>query len=234
MKDPVSRVTTDGRTARWVEHRAARRSELIDHTVAAIAEFGTEVGMDQIAAAAGTSKPVIYRYFNDKSELYRAVGRRVVQQIVDTLQTVHTGAGDSDTDPQVMLRSAIDGYLGLLDQNPNLFRFVAQNRLLPEGRDDHSDPVAAILTRTLGDQLRASGLDPAGSQPWGEAAIGFIRAASLWWLDHPGAMTRAQLTEYLAALLWGGAAGVFQSAGLDVDARPNVGVFRALPALRAD
>lgn len=234
MNDRVSRITgepaADGRTARWAEHRASRRDELIDHAVAAIAEFGSEVGMDQIAAAAGTSKPVIYRYFSDKSELYRAVGQRVIAQIVETLQGVHTSG---ETDPRVMLRSAIDGYLSLLDENPELFRFVTQNRLLPEVRAgnptpaEHSDAVSAILTRTLGEQLHACGLDPAGAQPWGEAAVGFIRAASLWWLDHREAMTRAQLTDYLAALLWGGAAGVFQAAGLDVDARPDAGVFGA-------
>lgn len=186
--------------------------------------------MDQIAAAAATSKPVIYRYFTDKGELYRAVGQRVISQIVDALQAAHTG---DEADPRAMMRSAIDGYLSLLDDNPQLFRFVTQNRLLPEARSgrptptEHSDPVTAILTRTLGEQLRSCGLDPAGARPWGEAAIGFIRAASLWWLDHPEAMTRQQLTDYLAALLWGGAAGVFQSAGIDVDARPADGVFRA-------
>ena len=90
-------------------------------------------------------------------------------------------------------------------------------------------PVTAVLTHSLGEQLRSIGLDPAGAQPWGEAAVGFIRSASLWWLDHPGTMTRTQLREYLAALLWGGGAGVFQQAGRKVDARPGPGVFRKLP-----
>ena len=86
-----------------------------------------------------------------------------------------------------------------------------------------------MLTVSLGEQLRGIGLDPAAAQPWGEAAVGFIRAASLWWLDHREAMTRQQLTDYLAALLWGGGAGVYQSAGRDVDARPPPGVFPPLP-----
>ncbi|SHG19366.1 transcriptional regulator, TetR family [Jatrophihabitans endophyticus] len=228
----MSRLTADGRSARWAEHRVARREELIDHAVTAIGEYGSEVGVDRIAATAGTSKAVIYRYFADKGDLYRCVGRRVIDQIVDALQAVHTAADEQPTDPRSLLFRAIDGYLSLLDDNPELFRFVAQHRLLPEARAgrptpaDHSDPVTAILTRVLGDQLRGCGLDPAGAQPWGEAAVGFIRAASLWWLDHPRDMTRPQLTEYLAALLWGGAAGVFQSAGLAVDARPAAGVFR--------
>ena len=42
--------------------------------------------MDQIAAAAATSKPVIYRYFADKNELYRAVTQRVVATVLTTLR----------------------------------------------------------------------------------------------------------------------------------------------------
>jgi AcrR family transcriptional regulator len=227
----VSRVTTaaleaivpriDGRAARWTEHRIARREELIDAAVAAVREFGTDVGMDQIAAAARTSKPVIYRYFADKGEVYRAVGERVIAQVVSALRGV-----PAESDPQALLRASIDAYLQLLEENPKLFRFVTE---LHAGKPDFSRPVVDVLTRALGEQLRSIGLDPAGAQPWGEAAVGFIRAASLWWLDHPGTMTRSQVREYLAALLWGGGAGVFQLAGREVDARPRPGVFAKLP-----
>jgi hypothetical protein len=122
----------------------------------------------------------------------------------------------------------------LLEENPQLFRFITQNRLLNEARPgeptpaEFSRPVADVLTVALGEQLRSIGLAPAGARPWGEAAVGFIRAASLWWLDNPATMNRAELREYLTALLWGGGAGVFQLAGREVDARPSPGVFAKL------
>jgi AcrR family transcriptional regulator len=242
VKKPVSRVTEvvsdaieaiapriDGRASRWTQHRIDRREELIDAALAAVNRFGSDVGMDQIAAVARTSKPVIYRYFADKNDLYRAVGARVIDQVVAVLRTVAL-----DSDPQTLLRASIDAYLQLLEENPQLFRFVTQNRLLNETRpgeptaSDFSRPVAEVLTAALGEQLRGLGLDPTGARPWGEAAVGFIRAASLWWLDNPGTMTRPELREYLAALLWGGGAGVFQLAGREVDARPQAGVFAKL------
>jgi AcrR family transcriptional regulator len=225
--DPTGRI--DGRAARWAEHRIARREELIDAAVAAVNEFGVDVGMDQIAAAAKTSKPVIYRYFADKSELYRAIGERVIAQIVRTLHEV-----PSTANPQALLHASIDAYLQLLEDNPQLFRFITQNRLLDPARPgeptptEFSGPVSDILTLALGEQLRSIGLDPAGARPWGVAVVGFIRAASLWWLDSPETMNRAQLTEYLAALLWGGGAGIFQMAGREVDARPKPDVFPPL------
>jgi AcrR family transcriptional regulator len=240
VKKPVSRVTgaiealartargteapprIDGRSARWTAHRIARREELIDAAVAAVNEFGSSVGMDQIAAAARTSKPVIYRYFTDKNDLYRAVGERVITEIVTTLRAV-----EHDSEPQALLRASIDAYLQLLEDNPQLFRFITQHQMPVDA--EFSRPVAAVLTHALGEQLRAIGIDPAGARPWGEAVVGFIRAASLWWLDNPETMTRAELREYLAALLWGGGAGVFQLAGREVDPRPQAGVFAKLP-----
>jgi AcrR family transcriptional regulator len=215
----------DGRSARWNEHRLTRREELIDAALAAIDEYGSEVGMDQIAAAARTSKPVIYRYFADKNELYRAVGRRVIDRIVQALHDV-----PREPDPRTLMLASIDAYLQLLDDHPQLFRFVTQNRLFGDPTSiEFNNPVAEVLTTALGEQLRAIGFDPAGARPWGAAVVGFIRSASLWWLDHRDAMTRQQLTDYLGALLWGGGAGIFQLAGRSVDARPAAGVFSPLP-----
>lgn len=227
MKDAVSGVTEpaaeriDGRSLRWTEHRATRREELIDAALAAIDEHGSEVGMDQIAAAARTSKPVIYRYFADKNELYRAVGTRVIARVVAALSSV-----PAEPDPRALMLASIDAYLQLLEDHPRLFRFVTQNRLFGDPTSiEFNNPVVEVLTGALGEQLRRIGFDPAGARPWGAAVVGFIRAASLWWLEHPDAMTRQQLTDYLGALLWGGGAGIFQLAGQEVDARPAPGVF---------
>ncbi|MEK8226153.1 TetR family transcriptional regulator [Oerskovia sp. M15] len=41
--------------------------------------------MDEIAAASGTSKSIIYRYFEDKTGLQIAIGASVVGQMHDAL-----------------------------------------------------------------------------------------------------------------------------------------------------
>jgi AcrR family transcriptional regulator len=78
----MSRTTTssadrtgrrDGRDTRWEKHRIARRAELVESTLRAIRHHGAGVGMDEIAAEAGTSKTVIYRHYSDKAGLYVAV-----------------------------------------------------------------------------------------------------------------------------------------------------------------
>ncbi len=234
---------TDGRSSRWDEHRAQRREQLIDAAILAVKQYGTDVGMDQIAATARTSKPVVYRYFADKGELYRAMGERIIGVILSTLRRAEAGSaaeggadggtegGRAAADPRLVLRTGIDAYLGLLEDNPELFRFVTENRALHEAKPgtptafEYLRPLARVLGAMLGEHLRDAGLDPGAAQPWGEAMVGFVQAASLWWIEHPTAMDRATMTDYLTALLWGGVAGVLQSVGLDADARPSPGIF---------
>lgn len=67
-------VKSDGRTTRWERHRAERREEFVLAAVRAIDSLGPDASVADIAAEAGVSKPVLYRYFADKSELHAAVG----------------------------------------------------------------------------------------------------------------------------------------------------------------
>ena len=185
--------------------------------------------MDQIAAVAKTSKPVIYRYFDDKDDLYRAITRRVVGTVLDTLVAVLA----TNPPPRDLMHAGIDAYLGLLEENPELYRFVAQHPLVDSDdatSTDFSAVVAGLLAGSLERHLGELGLDPAFAHPWSESIVGFINAASLWWLDHREAMTREQLADYLGSLLWGGAAGVYQYVGRRVDAAPATGVFPRLPS----
>ena len=221
--DVVPDTAVDGRRSRWDAHRAARREELIDAAIRSIKRHGAGVGMDQLAADARTSKPVIYRYFADKTDLHRAVTQRVVGTIIAALRSVTGGAPSA----QELIRDSVAAYLALLEQSPQLYRFVVAHPHLEDGTI-FSEVIADLLAEQLATSLRAGGLDPAYGHPWGEAIVGFISAASLWWLDHPSAMSREQLADYLSALLWGGAAGVQIYAGRPADPSPPSGVFPRL------
>lgn len=219
----------DGRSSRWIAHRSARRDELIDAAIAAISEFGSSAGMDQIAAKAKTSKPVVYRYFADKTELYRAVSTRLVGRVLNSL----VGVAATNPPPRALIHASIDAYLELLEHNPELYRFVTEHPIIDAAdgeRTPFSTVVADLLSAQLGAQLREGNLNPAWAHPWGDGIVGFINSAGLWWLDHRDAMSRPELTAYLGALIWGGAAGVYQYVGEPADAKPAAGVFPPLPA----
>src|SRR6185312_2573738 len=79
------RVKGNGRRDRWAGHREQRRQALVGAAVQALLRHGPEVDMDQVAAIAGVSKPVLYRYFTDKSQLWIAVSEVVAARVVDAI-----------------------------------------------------------------------------------------------------------------------------------------------------
>ena len=195
----------DGRSARWDAHRLARRAELVRLTAACVEQQGAEVGMDQIAAFAGTSKAVFYRHFADKADLYRAVG----QQLASTLADQLAAAIARQDEPRAMIRAGIDAFLAVLDRNPQVYRFVVRNPIVQRAGED---PVADYIGRIAGrlDELIGSlpAAEPGLRRPWGTAIVGLVKAAGDWWLEHPAELSRAELAESLTVLLWGGAGGL--------------------------
>ncbi|WP_203566582.1 TetR/AcrR family transcriptional regulator [Aestuariimicrobium ganziense] len=170
----------DGRTTRWAEHNATRRTELVEATLRAIRQHGHNVGMDEIAASAGTSKPVFYRHFGDRAGLYTAVVESVHRFILGNLAEPLS----SDADPSSMVADLADAYLAVVEADQEIYRFVA-NR--PAG--DSPDPVLGV-TNVIGDEisatfarwLEAHGHDTAPANTWGHGVVGFVWAVADRWI----------------------------------------------------
>jgi AcrR family transcriptional regulator len=197
----------DGRRDRWRAHREVRRSELIAATLAAVIERGPTVGMDDISAASKIAKPVFYRYFADKADLFLAVGQSVAQSVVAEV----TEAIDRAESPRAKLEAGIGAYIASIEANPELYRFVATHRATGRGNDtdlvnDYADIVGLHASLVIGEFMREAGLDSGAADPWGFGIVGLVRAATDRWLAHQ-TMTRAALVTYLTDLIWPGLSG---------------------------
>jgi AcrR family transcriptional regulator len=203
-RDPKPR---DRRSSRWDEHRRARREQLVDAAVVAVGRHGAGVGMEEIAAAAGTSKTVVYRHFADRSDLHLAVCTRVAGQLLARLREAITSSGE----PRQMLAAAIETYLAFLEADPELYRFVVHGGERP----DDADPITG-LSHLVGREaaglltvaLRQAGRDEAAAEPWGHGIVGLVRAAADWWLAAERPMIRNVLAAHLTDLAWAGLSGV--------------------------
>src|ERR671931_2751989 len=67
--------------------------------------------MDAIAAAAGVTKPMLYRYFGSKEGLYAAYVRTSGRELVDSVRAPET-RGEA---PEVRLRAGIQAFLGYVE-----------------------------------------------------------------------------------------------------------------------
>jgi AcrR family transcriptional regulator len=199
----------DRRDSRWDEHRRERREQLVEATMAAVGKHGAGVGMEEIAAEAGTSKTVVYRHFADRSELYVAVCTRVAAQLTRKLRE----AMGSSEHPREMVAAAIETYLAFLEADPELYRFVVHQQQLD--RPVTTDPIGN-LSDLVGEQaaalvavaLHRAGREPAAAAPWGHGLVGLIRSAADWWLQADRPMPRGELAAHLTDLAWAGLSGV--------------------------
>jgi len=193
---------TDGRRQRWAAHRQARRTELLEAVVATVRERGPEVDMDDVSAVSGVAKPVFYRYFADKADLYQSVGREVADRLVAEV----VAAVDGQSTPRAMLAAGVDTFLREVEQDPDLYRFVLRPPVVASAVDDYSAVVGQHVSRLTGDLLRAGGRDSGVAEPWGFAIVGAVRGATERWLDSP-TISRDALAASLTDLLWAGCRG---------------------------
>ena len=119
----------DGRSTRWADHREARRAELVRIARRTVHHKGPDVSMEEIAAAAGTSKSIVYRYFADKTGLQIAVAEAVVLQIQGALEGVLRIAPT----PRDGLRAMVAVYLEMIESSPNVYAFVTRNGSVESG-----------------------------------------------------------------------------------------------------
>lgn len=199
----------DKRASRWDAHREARRAELTDAAILAIRAHGAGVGMDDVAAQAGTSKTVVYRHFADRTQLYLAVCARVAGILSGQVRA----AMDRATHPREKAAAGIEAYLRLIEHDPEVYRFVVHRPLVDRALAE--DPVADLAT-LVGDQAAAviaaqlvrSGSDTSAATTWGHAIVGLVRGAGDNWLARPAGVTRDVLATQLTDLAWAGLSGV--------------------------
>ncbi len=168
--------------------------------------------MDDIAAQAGVSKPILYRHFTDRADLWLAVGRRVN----DDLLAAMSSALVVDRPPRETIAAVVDTYLALIEEDPEVYRFVVHGSLADRGMSSdlvHAQMalMAAEVARVLGDRLRQAGVDSGGAEPWAHGIVGMVQAAADWWIDRRS-MSRAALVNYLTAMISTGVDGLFAGA----------------------
>lgn len=166
----------------------------------AVRERGPAVDMDDVTEVSGIAKPVFYRYFEDKADLYVSVGREVGERLVARV----VAAVGATTDPRSMVAAGVETFLADVEADPDLYRFVLQRPSTAGAASDYTAVISRHVSTVIGDVLRVAGRDTGVAEPWGFAMVGAARSAAERWLDEP-TMSRAALADSLTALLWTGA-----------------------------
>ena len=190
--------------------RTQRRATMVQAAMDAVRTHGPGVSVAEIAAAAGITKPVLYRHFADRADLQRAVGREAAALLLARMTPTLSTNGD----PREVVRAMVDAFLGGIEDEPELWRFVVHHPVErapgAEIVDDARAEIATMLTAVLAEQLRRAGRDTdRAAAVWAQGLVGMVQSAGDWWLERRP-MSRAELTDHLTAIIWSGLSAVLE------------------------
>jgi AcrR family transcriptional regulator len=106
---------------------AARRRQLLDVALGEFAERGySGVSMDQVAEAAGVTKPVVYQHFTSKRALYL----ELVADVADRLESAVVKATADASSPRQQVEAGFRVYFRFVTEHRDAFRllFTADSR----------------------------------------------------------------------------------------------------------
>jgi AcrR family transcriptional regulator len=234
---PSARSSRPGRPRGPRRDRDERRAELLDAAERAIRRVGPHASMDEIAAEAGITKPILYSHFGDKAGLITALAERVASQLNHEVTTALSRSGE----PSEVVASTIEAFCTFIEREPELYRFLVQSA---KHESDRSGPrlmydIGNQIAVSLGSGLRRVGADSGAAEPWAFAIVGMTFAGAAWWLERRS-MSKKDLVGYLSQLLWSGLSGAGLSQlervpGDDEPAdRPRIVAVPDRPATRSD
>ncbi len=207
----------DARRDRWGAHRAQRRRQFVDAAMRVLESHGPDLVMDAVAAEAGVTKPVLYRYFSDKAELVEALAERGSEILRDRL----IPAINAGTPILARVRNAVAAYFAVIDEHPNLYWLIARRARTDApaaGEQIQRDKefLAATLAAVISDYLWAFGMDAGAAEPWAYGITGLMQSVGEWWLQRRS-MSRDHVVAYVTQLIWAALAGTLRDAGIPVD-----------------
>lgn len=152
--------------------RTARREQILVAATAAFARAGfAPTGLDDIAREAGVSRAILYRHFESKADLYRAVLDRARTRLAAAAQGPEFTA------------ASVDGLLSAAAEDPDAFRLLFQHAAREAEFRDEMDDFRAEMVSLAHRQLVRAIRDRKWARWASELAPTVAIEAVLAWLD---------------------------------------------------
>jgi AcrR family transcriptional regulator len=230
----MTKAKPDGRQVRWQEHNQQRRQMIVDAAVSVLESQapGDEVQVLAVAERAGLSRTVIYRHFEDRADLDRAVQRAICDQL--GLQLLSALAIDAP--PQAIVQRVVDVLVHWCDEHPSLFSFIERDLAGwgPSPLAEATEQIAAGVENVIRTVVVAMGVelsdnDMAGLEPWVFAMIGGVFAGVRRWLGRPVREPAVeQFVSMLAEVVWVQIDGMATARGIEIPDEPIADLLVAM------
>jgi AcrR family transcriptional regulator len=162
---------------------AQRRQQLLDIGRELFGQKGYEAtSIEEIAARADVSKPVVYEHFGGKEGLYAVVVDREMQLLLGRFTSALSAPGH----PREMLERAALVLLEYIETDTDGFRVLTRDAPVTSGAGTFSSLIGEVARKVehiLGRQFDSRGYDPRLAELYSQALVGMVALVGQWWLD---------------------------------------------------
>jgi AcrR family transcriptional regulator len=183
--------------------RAEREQQMIEVALNLFVSAGYQgTSIEDIAAAAGVSRPILYKLFGSKDKIYLACLERA-RECLNNCLIEAVGSASSFQD---RLRAGIDGYFQFVEQNRAAWRLLFAGGAAVAGsaaeearhlRFDTVGKIADLLSPFM------SGIEKSALEINAHALSGAAEQVAKWWLENDQT-SRETVVDLLTSLLWAG------------------------------
>lgn len=162
---------------------AQRRQQLLDVARELFGRRGFEAtSIEEIAAHAEVSKPVVYEHFGGKEGLYAVVVDREMQHLLGRFTEALSDPGH----PRELLQRAALVLLEYIESDTDGFLVLTRDAPMTSGVGSYPSLIGEVARKVehiLGDHFGARGYDPALAALYSQALVGMVALVGQWWLD---------------------------------------------------
>ncbi|WP_246652738.1 TetR/AcrR family transcriptional regulator [Nonomuraea guangzhouensis] len=204
-----------------------RREQLIQISRTLFAEKGFDgTSIEEIAATAQVSKPVVYEHFGGKEGVYAVVVDREMQKLLSMI-TEALSASHS----LIKLERAALALLHYIEESSEGFRILVRDSHAASGTGTFASLISEIASQVedvLADEFVSRNYDPKLAPMYAQMLVGMVALTGQWWLDvrKPG---REEVAAHVVNLAWNGLTGLNPHPAITATGRahPVVAVPRA-------
>ena len=190
-----------------------RREQLLDVGRSLFAAKGFEgTSVEEIAATAGVSKPVVYEHFGGKEGLYAVVVDREVERLLSSMTAALTATDRS----RELLEQAALALLDYVESSSDGFRILVRDSPVASSTGTFASIMSDVGTQVehiLVAEFASRGYEQESAPLYAQMLVGMVALTGQWWLDvrKPG---KAEVAAHLVNLAWNGLSGLEASPTL--------------------
>lgn len=184
-----------------------RREQLIEVAQQVFAEQGFEATtVEEIAARADVSKPVVYEHFGGKEGLYAVIVDRGVRTLLAALED----ALHSPAPARVIAERAALALLDFIEEEPDTFRILVRDVPANQGGPSFSSVLGAVAMQTetlLGEQFERADYSAEWAPMYAQMLVGSVAQVGQWWLEAQEP-SKHEVAAHVVNLTWYGMKGL--------------------------